>query len=1212
MRVRRLHLDRYGVFENRSVALGPALTLVLGDNETGKSTTLDALADLLWSIPARSTRAFRHGRPILALHADLCLPDGIELTVTRRASGLVDAGTGLLVPESWRGPGDSREQWLRSYGLSHAELRKGGKSLFDGDGDLAELVFRARSGQDVGHVLDELTRRCDELYKSHGNAKNKIVRKTLQDFVVASEQVTERMVAADRVQEALQEMKELKGLCALAKTAVDEARGEFDLVQTKQSVMPSIRELVGTTRRVAEVRAEGPCLSESELAEHAELAARIKQAESVKSGYDRDNDTKRVQLAEVSVDEALRSDRGTVGRLNREVEGALHGRATAEESEVEAERLDTEARNTLASIIVVEPEHLTADLIGQVWIGADRAAELSAMASGLSEARAEVRRRKTALETEETVFDGLGTTETTDPQAVAAVREAVRAATREDSAHQSHRRAQDELLVATRRKAAKLAELGLPPSTRIAALPDATRVSGLRDDITRLRNRVHAAEGRVVEADTELVDTEKALQGIEQREIADHDSLAVARHERDDLVATAISSWLGGQPVAAAPHLPTRLERAVAHADDLADRLAEDLAAAAERRALLDQLGRVSGEAEEARELLGGLEEELARCELDWNQLWSPTSLSAPQPAEAALRLKQLNDVLAAEGDLTAAAAAVQLWWPEVERQRDTLAARLAEAGRDRRGADLPSLLVTAEELIAEDDAAREQRVRATDQANRRENAAADLHKAQGHQNELAAAWLDRTTAVGLADLRPDGWTHRIGVVDRARELHGEAEAAAEAGRRGRSRYEQFAADLSELAARHHIVAAEPAEGCDELARRLRTADTAAAEASALAKQVDELEAKRAKVDTALGLDRAALADLVERLGVEDVDAAVLRSRDLVRLTELLRDHTDKVRSALPAIEVASLVAELSEVEDEVLQEQVDDAEERLVVAEECQKQNLEKFGAVKQQHKELVSRPAVAELQFAAEEQAALLDQQVEEYLTVLIQRELLDGELRAYEAKHASPLLDEAGRLLERLTEGRYVALQAHSSGGEQSLRIIDVEDTARRTGEMSEGTADQVFLALRLAGIGALQAERRTRGLPVLPVVLDDVLMAFDDTRARVALEVMADLAEEWQIIVLSHHTHLSHLAAELDHDHISVTQLGPAPPMSEVNGEDVRRKARQVVTRTATMTSPTAQLRDTGLIRAWARQNGHSVSERGRISTEVKKAYEAAHR
>ncbi|WP_220187977.1 ATP-binding protein, partial [Pseudonocardia pini] len=91
---------------------------------------------------------------------------------------------------------------------------------------------------------------------------------------------------------------------------------------------------------------------------------------------------------------------------------------------------------------------------------------------------------------------------------------------------------------------------------------------------------------------------------------------------------------------------------------------------------------------------------------------------------------------------------------------------------------------------------------------------------------------------------------------------------------------------------------------------------------------------------------------------------------------------------------------------------------------------------------------------------------------------------------------------------------------------------------------GTADQVFLALRLAGIRQLQAERRAAGLPAVPVVLDDVLMTFDDARAAAALTVLADLAAEWQVLLFTHHEHLAPLARRAGD--VTVIDLGaPAP-------------------------------------------------------------------
>ncbi|MGI4895338.1 MAG: Lsr2 family DNA-binding protein, partial [Janthinobacterium lividum] len=41
------------------------------------------------------------------------------------------------------------------------------------------------------------------------------------------------------------------------------------------------------------------------------------------------------------------------------------------------------------------------------------------------------------------------------------------------------------------------------------------------------------------------------------------------------------------------------------------------------------------------------------------------------------------------------------------------------------------------------------------------------------------------------------------------------------------------------------------------------------------------------------------------------------------------------------------------------------------------------------------------------------------------------------------------------------------------------------------------------------------------------------------------------------------------------------------------------------------APAATARDTGAVRTWARENGHKVSDRGRISAEVIQAFDDAH-
>jgi len=253
------------------------------------------------------------------------------------------------------------------------------------------------------------------------------------------------------------------------------------------------------------------------------------------------------------------------------------------------------------------------------------------------------------------------------------------------------------------------------------------------------------------------------------------------------------------------------------------------------------------------------------------------------------------------------------------------------------------------------------------------------------------------------------------------------------------------------------------------------------------------------------------------------------------------------------------------------------------------------------------------------------MVAERVERYLVARIQSDVLLGELEAYERKHTSPLLDEAGVLLERLTRGRYVALGVTDRPSGRSLVIIGADEERREPSQLSEGTADQVFLALRLAGIASLQRERRASGAHTLPVVLDDVLMAFDDERAAAALRVMAELSQQWQVIVFSHHAHLADLAESLSLDALTVSRLVPPPEMDVMRtAQEIRLRARSAPPRmpaappraaaprpSDSSISRAAEATDPGAVRAWARDHGYAVGDRGRMAAEITAAYELAH-
>jgi uncharacterized protein YhaN len=109
----------------------------------------------------------------------------------------------------------------------------------------------------------------------------------------------------------------------------------------------------------------------------------------------------------------------------------------------------------------------------------------------------------------------------------------------------------------------------------------------------------------------------------------------------------------------------------------------------------------------------------------------------------------------------------------------------------------------------------------------------------------------------------------------------------------------------------------------------------------------------------------------------------------------------------------------------------------------------------------------------------------------------------------RFAPRISQQAQLLFGQLTGGRYDRLTLQqdltveaSTGDEVALREIQ-----RR----SEGTVDQLYLALRLAVSRELT--------PSAPLVLDDALVRFDDTRHAAAMEILRQEAESKQVILFT---------------------------------------------------------------------------------------------
>ena len=77
-------------------------------------------------------------------------------------------------------------------------------------------------------------------------------------------------------------------------------------------------------------------------------------------------------------------------------------------------------------------------------------------------------------------------------------------------------------------------------------------------------------------------------------------------------------------------------------------------------------------------------------------------------------------------------------------------------------------------------------------------------------------------------------------------------------------------------------------------------------------------------------------------------------------------------------------------------------------------------------------------------------------------------------------------------------------------------------KRVPEMSDGTREQLFLALRIAAI-----ERYVAASGPVPIVFDYVFLESDEPRSEQIFTTLGELAETMQVVILTHHRHLIEL-------------------------------------------------------------------------------------
>ncbi|MCA9116213.1 MAG: AAA family ATPase [Planctomycetaceae bacterium] len=1174
MRISRLDLLAFGPFTDVSLDLSGGscgVHLLFGPNEAGKSSTLRAIRQLLFGIrlptkkDPRPDDTFLHQKQDLRLGALLERDGGDRLEFVRkygRARTLLPPDGGSPLPEEtlkpWLG-GVNREYFESMFGLGHVELSRGGEAMLQGEGELGQLLFLAGSGiSDLRQVRNGLKSEMDELFLPKGRKQQindalselKEKRAGIRRAMLSSDEYAGLM---DQLESAARQLKKVEE----EQTEVQRKMKRLDRIARALPQISRRREVQQQLQDVALVPLLPAEFSEQRQEHQKQL--QLVQHETARLETELQKTTVELESIEVpqqlleqaEIIEQLATDRGAIlkainDRRDREAELAAVRQKAGETlyslrpdlslDDVETLRLSDQARQRIREI-GSERDTLQRQLQerqGNVESVQDRLRELQADEGSLPESF--------------------------DCEQLKALLPASRMAISQESQLKEIRQQLEQL---SRLAEVELRQLplweGTLPELEQTAVPSSETIDRYFEELGAAAKKREWEQKRLTEMQSQLETRRNQLNKLRrQGDVPTEEDLLAARERRTagwNLVTglrdgrlkpgdDSVVSWLEAMQIDQGVDLDAAYLAAVEAADHIADRLRREAAQVEQKAALLaeiEDLERQSASQQEQSQ--SALEAESAVLGR-WQQEWHGLGITPLPPHEMRSWLARWQQLLSHSA--TVRQLTVQL--ADLNRQLDLsrrlliqalraadASARLPEETDEEQGLPLSALVELAETAIERSDSSRRKREeqaaeirRQQDQLLKAETARERLQTQLAEmearwQTELAPTGLEGATSTSQASQFLDALTSLFSqlkdIEDLSRRITDMDQDHARFTERVRQCLPGVAPDLAET---------DPADAAGILRKRLEQAVQEQNRQAALQEKCDSLR---------------------KQLDSQNQQLAGLKSR----LQEMCREAGCQEIAELPQIEKQSAqrrawTTSLEEIEEllrqesagQTLDEFIEDAATEDPDTIESQRAALASLDdTLRKQRDELRDSRTELEVkhrsmdgnavasQLTDEEQITLarLESDVPRWVHCYLASQLLRQSIERFRERNQTPVLVRTAEIFRRLTLEAFTGLQPeYDEEGEPVLKAVRGSDgrLVDMSG-LSDGTRDQLYLALRIAGLENWLDQHEP-----LPFIVDDVLINFDDRRTAAALEVLGELSHRTQVIYLTHHRHTLDIA------------------------------------------------------------------------------------
>jgi uncharacterized protein YhaN len=1158
MRILEFRLIAYGPFTDKVIDLSAGkqgFHVIYGLNEAGKSSALRALRNLFYGIPERSADDFLHPYGKMRIGAAIQSGKGDVLEFVRRKGRFNTLRSGddkSVIEESLLNKflsGVDADLFVALFGIDHADLVCGGKEITRGGGSMGQIIFAAGSGtSNLRDVQEHLKSQADALFTPAGRKKkiNEAIgkisdhRKELRDAQLPGQQ----WVAHDQaLTHALARKQTVETELAKKKRALH----RLERIQEALPVITKRKERINEFRSYATaVR-----LPEGFRDQRVDLLQKLRVSEN-----DHDqarNSTKVLQkeLSELEISESLLQNSTLIEEIHREF-GSQH-KAARDRIQLETRMsvLLGEAGEILRSL----RDDLTLDHAEKLRIKKSEAVRIQDLGTRFERIVTRIHTAREAIPSLthriagiDRKLERLGTARQVDP-----LKNAILRAEEYGALEKHYAKERSEI-----RSELKTLDLALGKQTLWSGsvekleglpVPSLETIILFEDQTAEAEFKCGSLKKDFEKIERTFADVERQIDELRlQQEVPSEDDLEQAREQRgrgwhfilrtlegNPVLDKEIDDYIKG--VGNSKTLSEAFENSIQKADEIADRLRREAdRVAAKAKLLADQTSHTK-ERVRLKTEIDFAEKAHQKLVKEWIQIWQPSEIMPRSPKEMRAWAQNHKTLATKAKEIRERRAGVDRLKDEMDVHFESLnqcLKKLSESHSTEKET-LADVIQRCKRIIQAEEVRHSdiKQLRSEKSQRKRELAEAQA-RVDSSEQDLAQWQKDWEQAV-----RPLGLdAHAVpaqanAVMEDLNTLFGKLKDANIIQKRiyGINRdADEFAIKVSGLvdAVAGDLKDLPAGDATLELNRRLTLARTAQSQRQTLGKQLAQEQNRMDKAVGRIAEIETRLKGMCEEAGCEsyeDLPEAERKSEKRKQTEAELNQLNERLHHLSAGATIDDFINQALTVDPDGIDGEIGK------LAEETDTLNREKSEldqCIGSERTELDKMDGSARAAEVAEEIQLLLgglENDVEQYARLKIASKILNQAIERYRNKSQEPILKRTTELFKQITRGSFQGVRAEFDDTGRPV-LVGVRPGGREivpVEGMSDGTADQLYLALRLAGLQDYLEHNEP-----IPFIVDDILIKFDDDRAVAALKALEGLSEQTQVIFFTHHRHLLELA------------------------------------------------------------------------------------